>query len=257
MAFPEKNYTLGRGRLYFDKFLTGTKTKTGQRYFGNTTEINMTSDSETLEHFDSDAGIKQKDASVLLSLSRTGSFITDHINPANLALFFLGTESVVSQTAATSAADSYPNVILGQRYQVGVTPATPAGVRNVTTFTSGTLVAGTDYTLDAATGGVVFLTTGAVVAGSTVSATYSTTLTSYNRVVTAASAQVFGALLYIANNPVGENFDYYWPYVSIKPDGDFALKGEEWQQIGFGFEALKLDDATEVLYINGRPGSGI
>ncbi len=257
MAFPDKNYTLGRGRLYFDKFITGTKTKTGQRYFGNTTEVNMTSDSETLDHFDSDAGIKQKDASVLLSLSRTGSFITDHISPANLALFFLGTASVVSQAAAASVADSFANVVLGQRYQIGVTAGTPAGVRNVTTFTAGALVAGTDYTLDAATGGVVFLPTGSVVAGSTQAATYSTTLASYNRVVTAASAQVYGAMLYIANNPVGENFDYYWPYVSLKPDGDFALKGEEWQQIGFGFEALKLDDSTEVLYINGRPGSGI
>lgn len=257
MAFPEKNYTLGRGRLYFDKFLTGTQTKTGQRYFGNTTEINMTSDSETLEHFDSDAGIKQKDASVLLSLSRTGSFITDHSNPANLALFFLGTESVVSQAATTGISDSYPNVILGQRYQIGVTAGSPPGVRNVTNFVSGALVAGTDYTLDAATGGVVFLPTGSVVAGATVAATYDTAVTSYNRVVTASSAQVFGALLYIANNPFGENFDYYWPYVSIKPDGDFALKGDEWQQIGFGFEALKLDDATEVLYINGRPDSGI
>ena len=81
MAFPAKNYTLGRGRLYFDKFVIGTKTKTGQRYIGNTTEINLTSDSEALEHFDSDAGIRQKDMSVLLSLSRTGSFITDNISP--------------------------------------------------------------------------------------------------------------------------------------------------------------------------------
>lgn len=257
MAFPEKNYTLGRGRLYFDKFLTGTKTKTGQRYLGNTPEINMTSDSETLDHFDSDAGIRVKDASVLLSLNRTGSFITDHINPANLALFFLGDESVVSQAAVTAVADSYVSVVLGQRYQIGVTAGTPAGVRNVTTFTITGKTVNVDYTLDAATGGVVFLATGTIVAGSTVAATYSTTLTSYNRVVTAASSQVYGALLYIANNPVGENFDYYWPYVAIKPDGDFALKGDEWQQVGFGFEALKLDDATEVLYINGRPGSGI
>lgn len=257
MAFPEKNYTLGRGRLYFDKFVVGTKTKTGQRYFGNTTEVNMTSDSETLEHFDSDAGIKQKDASVLLSLSRTGNFITDHISPANLALFFLATDSLVSQAATTAIADSFANVVLGQRYQIGVTAGTPAGVRNITNFVAGVLVEGTDYTLDPATGGVVFLPTGSVVEGATQPATYDTAVTSYNRIVTAASAQVYGALLYIANNPVGENFDYYWPYVSIKPDGDFALKGDEWQQIGFGFEALKLDDATEVLYINGRPGSGI
>jgi hypothetical protein len=257
MAFPEKNYTLGRGKLYFNKFIQGTKTPTGQRYFGNTTEINLTSDSESLDHFDSDNGIRQKDDSVLLSLSRTGSFITDNISPANLALFFLGAEDVVSQAALTAVAETLPDVILGLRYQIGATAGLPAGVRNITTFASTGLVAGVDYTLDGATGGVVFLEGGSVVEGSDVDVTYSTTVTSFNRVVTAANAEIYGSLFYMSTNPKGEKFDYFWPYVSLKPDGDFGLKSDEWQQIGFGFEALKLDDATEVLYINGRPGSGV
>lgn len=261
MPFPDKNYTLGRGRLYFDKFVQGTKTKTGQRYFGNTTEIKLTSGSTSLDHFDSDAGIKQKDDSVLLELNRTGSFITDHISPANLALFFLGAEDIVSQTAATGATDSIVGVVLGQRYQIGSSAGVPAGVRDVSnvvvTVSAVVKTLGTDYTLDADTGGIVPLASGTIAAGATMGIVYDKAVTSYNRVISAANAQIYGAMLYISNNPKGEKFDYYWPYVSLKPDGDFQLKGEDWQKVGFGFEALKLDDSTEVVYINGRPGSGI
>lgn len=259
--FPAKNYTLGRGRLYFDAFVAGTTNNTGQRYFGNTTEIKLSSSSDSLDHFDSDEGVKQKDDTVLLSLTRTGSFITDNINPRNLALWFLGSESVFAGTVATALSQTITDVILDNRYQVGVSPTSPAGVRNienvVVKVATVTKTPGTDYTLDAATGGIVPLSTGTIVAGDDLSVTYDTTAVSQNRVVTASNAAIEGSLLYIAKNPKGLNFDYYWPKVTLKPDGDFSLKGEDWQAISFTFEALKKDDNTEVLYINGRSGEGI
>lgn len=262
MAFPQKNYTLGRGRLYFDKYAPGTKNLTGQRYIGNTPEINLTSDSESLEHFDSDEGVRQKDASVLLSLNRTGSFITDHIHPANLALFFLGSESVVTVAPVTAAVYALPAIKLGHRYQVGANAAAPAGVRNLSTVIvkKGVTVMtlNTDYSLDAASGGVVPIAGGLILEGdTTITVTYDLAATSYNRVVTAAAAEIEGALLFISNNPEGEQFDYFWPDVLLKPDGDLALKGDEWQQIGFAFDALKKDDLTEVVYITGRAGAAI
>lgn len=261
MAFPDKNYTLGRGRLFFDKFVSGTLAGEGQRYIGNTPEINLSSESENLEHFDSDHGIREKDDSVLLSLARNGSFITDHISPANLALFFLGDESVVAVAAATAATDTIANVQLGRRYQIGVSPSTPAGARSLTNVVVEVATVakteGVDFTVDGATGGITVLAGGTIVAGDDLDITYDTTASSYNRVVTAANAEISGALLYVADNPKGVNFDYFWPYVTLKPDGDFALKGDDWQQIGFSFEVLKLNDLTESVYINGRPGVGV
>lgn len=260
--FPEKNYTLGRGRLYFDRFSPGTRVGTGQRYLGNTPELNLSSESESLDHFDSDNGVKQKDASVLLSLTRNGSFITDHISPENLALFFLGDASVVTQAAATAISDlSITDVKHGRRYQIGVTTAKPAGARGITNVVvkvgATTMTAGTDYTLDADTGGIIPLASGTIAEGDDLDITYDESATSYNRVVSGSSSTIEGALFYYGTNPEGEKFDYYWPYVTLKPDGDFALKGDEFQQIGFTFEALKRDDNTEVVYINGRPGSGV
>jgi hypothetical protein len=72
-----------------------------------------------------------------------------------------------------------------------------------------------------------------------------------------SNSQVEGALFFEATNPVGLRFDYTFPYVQLSPDGDFQLKGDEWQQLSFTFEALKLNDTTETVYINGRAGEGV
>jgi hypothetical protein len=37
--------------------------------------------------------------------------------------------------------------------------------------------------------------------------------------------------------------------VQISPDGDFALKGDDWQAMTFSVEVLKLNDSTERQYI--------
>jgi hypothetical protein len=259
--FPAKNYTIGRGRLYFDRFAAGTTNGTGQRYIGNTPELNMTSESESLDHFDSDNGVRQKDASVLISLTRSGSFITDHVSPENLALFFLGTESVLTTVSALAVVYNIADVKLDHRYQIGASASVPAGVRGITNVIVkvgvATKVLNTDYTLDEDTGGVIPLSTGSIVEGDDLEVTYDQSVTSYNRILSGSASTIEGSLLYISTNPEGEKFDYFFPKVAIKPDGDYALKGEEFQQIGFTFEALKKDDNTEVLYVNGRPGSGI
>ena len=72
-----RNYALSRGEVYFDRFAPGTTTNTGERYVGNTPEINTTTESEELEHFDSDHGVNEKDDSIVLSTNRTGTFNTD------------------------------------------------------------------------------------------------------------------------------------------------------------------------------------
>ena len=256
MAFPDKNYTLGKGKVFFDQFAAGTKIKTGERYFGNTPEFNLTSESETLDHFDSDAGVRSKDDSVLLELNRTGTFITDHISPENLALFFLGAASQVSQTSATAVEESF-TVKKGLWYQLG-TAIRPEGVVNVSTFsmtddadpTPGTIAASGNYEVDTANGRFRILPDAVAVAdGDVVIVTYDRGIATVNRVVTAGNAEVYGAMRFIATNPKGEKFNYYFPYVAIRPNGDFALKGEEWQQLGFNVEVLKLDDTTESMYI--------
>lgn len=261
MALMSKNYTLGKGRVYFDAFVQGTLNPQGERYFGDTMEFNVTSESESLEHFDNDAGIRVKDASVLLELSRTGTLITENISPENLALFFLGSSATLTQSAVTAQNTEFNTVKKGYYYQMGATTAKPEGVRKVTnvvvknkTTPATVYVLNTDYTVDLDLARVHVLESGSITEAAGIRIEFDIAAASFTRIVTAADAEIKGVLRYISTNPQGEKFDYFFPYVSLKPNGDFALKsGEEWQQLGFQFEVLKKDDNTEAMYINGRP----
>lgn len=266
MNYPQKNYTLGRGELYFGAFKPNSRTPDGQVYIGNTTEIQLTTEVENLDHYDSDHGVRVKDDSVLLEKNTTGSFTTDHISPDNLARLFLGTAGVVTQASATAQVASIAAVKKGRRYQLGVTANRPWGVRGITNVSvaatpaggaSVPLVVGVDYNVDPETGGILFLTSGLVLtndADDTAVVTFDTQATSYNQVVSGSAGSLEGELFYKSFNPKGDKIDYLFPFVQLKPSGDFSLKGDEWQQITFEFEALKKDDTVETVYANGRPG---
>ena len=57
----------------------------------------------------------------------------------------------------------------------------------------------------------------------------------------------FDILMFLANNPKGADFHYYLPWVKITPNGDYAMKGDEWQQIPFSLEALKPVGGPAIL----------
>lgn len=251
------NQTLGRGRLYFDKFASGTTTGSGFRYFGNTTEFNVTSESDNLEHFSSDEGVRVKDKSVLLELNRTGSFITDNISSENLALFFLGAASSVTQSASVGETETL-TVVPGLFYQLGVTALLPQGVKGienlVVTGTGGTptYVLNTDYRFNADAGLLEIVDGGSISAGD-IELTYDIKAATFDKVVTAAEGSIKGALKFVTSNPEGSDWVYDFPYVEITPNGDFALKGDDWQTIPFNVEVLKLSDTVEAMYLNGKP----
>lgn len=252
------NLVLGRGELYFDPFLSGTTTKTGERYIGNTTEININVESDKLDHFSSDRGIREKDRSVILELRRQGSFTTDNMATENLAMFLLGDVSTVTQTAGSVTAEGIPDVIKGRYYQIGVSSGNPQGVRGVSAVAvkkgATALVLGTDYSLDVTLGRIKILDGSSTVAnGDDLTVDYTRASNARTRVTTGASAEIKGALRYISYNPEGEQRDLYLPYALITPNGDLAMKGEEWQQASFNIEIQKLDANTAAIYVDGRP----
>lgn len=125
------NYVIGRGKLYFDQFVPGTQTRTGERYLGNTPALSLNSGYQNLDHYSSDEGLRVKDDSVQLQVDRTGSFQCDNISMDNVALMF-GTEAVVSnQPSDTGRAETF-TVQKGRVYQLGSDDDNPQGVINVT-----------------------------------------------------------------------------------------------------------------------------
>lgn len=272
MAFPSnKNYTLPSGEVYFGRFAEGTRAVIDDAdiYLGNTPELTLTADSDTLDHYDADGQTRYKDDSVILEANRTGTLTCDHISPMILGMMFGAQNVITSQSAAVSVSQTIAAAKKGKRYQVGRTAQNPAGVRGLTSLTAETdatptpvpLVLNVDYTIDLATGGIVFLPGSTVVidAGTTnVVLTYSADASEYHTVVSGDAIQVEGRLTYIARQNKGAKFDYVMPYVTLRPDGDFSLKGnEDWQTASFALEVLKLDDLTAQVYINGRAGAFI
>lgn len=259
----DNNYTLGRGEVHFARRDPITKKLGGERYIGNTPEFNLTFDQEKLEHFSSDRGIREKDESVTLQINRTGSLTTDNIDPKNVALFFFGSTEALTVAQTTVTGERIDDVEKGMFYQLGMTPANPSGARSIifpgtagTAFSvsragGGALTAGTDYIVDATLGRIEILESGSIVNGDDLTVTYTVAASTRTRIMS-GSAPVEGALRFIAYNPKGDDIDYYLPHVSLSPNGDYALKAEEWQEIPFTIDVMKPSDG-EALYADGRP----
>jgi len=374
-----KNYTLGRGKVSFSRFLPGTQVPEGFLYIGNTPEFNLTIESEDLPHYSSDEGIREKDDGVTLEVTRSGSMITDNISPENVSLFFFGVSTTVTTTSSGPITFVQTAVIPGRAYRIGATATNPVGyigldeagfavreaggtkatgtvtlsgvpladetvtidgqaykfvaalavandvliggsaaasaanlnaainggpgsgaayhgatVANasvvstilgaeltlealatgtagnaVTLAEDGTVITvsgatlaggtdsavdyvlGTDYEINYDLGMITILETGAIASGDDIEIEFSTRANTRDRVISGTEA-VEGAMMYIANNPKGKNFDYYMGYVNIRPNGDYALKGDEWQQIPFSLDINKPRNSAAIL-MDGRP----
>lgn len=257
----KNNYTLGRGKVYISRYANGVADG-AYRYIGNTPEFSLNIESETLDHYSSDEGIREKDDSVPLEVNRTGSMTTDNIDPSNVALFFFGSESVITQASVASSVETLSTIEAGNGYKLGVTAGNPAGFFgidptgfqvNVNPAASGTLlVVDVDYEIDYENGMIHFLD-GSLLAvdGVDIDVTYAVAASTRSRVIS-GSEPIECAIRYVTKNPKGDNCSFFFPYVKLTPNGDYALKGDEWQQIPLSMEILKPTNA-EAIYRDGKP----
>jgi len=250
------NQTLGRGKVYVSTFLSGTHTPAGFRYVGNSSSFSLNVAQQKLDHFNSDYGIRVKDKSVVLQVDITGNLVLDDINTDNLGLFFLGSQSIVSQTSATSQTESFVGVKQGYIYKLGINSANPTGVRTITnvvvTVSASPKTLGTDYTVDAARGYIQIVEGGTIAENATISVTYDRAAVNRKQFVS-GTTQIEGAIWFESFNPQGEKNDFLMPYVRLGPNGDFNLKADEWQQLPLTAEILE-DSAynKKAIYLDGQ-----
>lgn len=248
------NLTIPRGRMYFSPFTAGTTTlaSKGRVYMGNTPGASLTGDSQKLDHYGADAAVRQKDKSVTTQVDYKGSITTDNISKENLALFFFGTASVLSEAGATGQTEVLGAVAADASVLVGVGATRPQGARNLANVVvkDGVTVKtlGTHYEVDAANGMVH-----ALVAFAAMEVDYDITAHTRDLVVTSGT-KVAGELILVLDNSEGDNGTYYMPYVTMSPSGDLALKGDgtAWQELKLELEVLKLAGKAAV-YRDGSP----
>lgn len=250
-------YLIPRGRVYFDPY-DANEQLTGEIPLGNCPGCNLSISTEKKDHFSSETGLKQKDASWLLQVDRNGKLSCDNFSPSNAALWLAGTVEKKTQ-AATPVTGELRTVIPGRQYQLGATPANPLGVRNVTGITvkseddATTYVAGTDYNIDQETGRVQIIAGGSIAAGK-VKFGYTPVAATFDSVKSGAKPELTGALRIVSDNAAGGNRDWYLPKVTLAPSGDLALiaEGDDNVTMEFDLEALKPANG-EAIYCDGRP----
>ena len=249
------NQTLGRGELWFSRFKPNTQVPEGFRLFGNCPEFNLTIETEMLDHYSSMRGIREKDKSVPLETTRTGSFTCDDIQLDNLAYFFFGSKSKVTQTSATAQTETFIGVVPGYSYQIGLSNLTPTGVKslaNVAVTVGGSAkAANVDYLIDLELGILTIVEGGTIASGATVTVTYDRGAKTFDQVIS-GTLPIEGTLRFISYNPEGPKLDYFFPYVKLSPNGDMSLIGDEWLTTPFNVEILNAT-GKNAIYIDGRP----
>lgn len=273
MAGPGKQYVIGKGKVYFDQFPPGTKTGTGERYVGNSPQLSFSQNQDTLDHFDADQGLNVKDEQVTITNELTGTLQLDSIEIENVQLWFGADYDKMAVLAATAVIDPLVTAVKNRWYQLGTSEDTPSGTRKVTNVVISKQVAAvppateptyTPFTSTEMTNnfeidlerGRVYIESDApdITADMVIQFTYDQE--AYAReIIVSKGSEVRGALRFIADNPIGENKDYFIPYVKLSANGDYALKGDDWQSMTFDMEVLKKDNVTERLYIDGQPST--
>lgn len=258
LIYAKNQYTIPRGRVFFNPRHPATDELLGEIYMGNCPSFGITIETEKAEHYSSETGLREKDASVVLEVKRNGQLTCDNMSAANVALFLSGSTGKVTQTAG-SVVDEEITVIPGCYYQLGLSPTTPVGARTVSAVvvkpgtTGADYEAGTDYVLDAARGTLQILTTGAIPAGK-IKVSYSKAAVEWEGIRSGATGELRGALRVASDNATGGNRDFYLPEVSLIPSGELPVIAEGTDFASMQFDADVLKPANgEAIYVDGMP----
>lgn len=113
-----KNYTLGKGKLYFDKYDQATGKYVGERHLGNAPSVTFNIALEALEHYSSQGGLKAKDKKVISQITPKFNFTLDEINADNLALLLMSEVQDVTQAADDDNTTLLTDVTPGMFYDL-------------------------------------------------------------------------------------------------------------------------------------------
>lgn len=256
LIYEKNSYTIPRGRVFFNPIDPATDEPLGEIYMGNCPGFTISIETEKAEHFSSETGLRQKDASVLLEVKRNGKQTCDNMSHRNRALFLSGTSGTITQTAGTVTGETL-NVLPGRYYNLGLSAAAPTGVRMVSAVSvtneagTTTYTAGTDYVLDAQRAILQILGSGTIAAGK-IKVGYTRAACTWPGIRTGSTGEINGAMRVASDNATGENSDYYMPRVSLVPSGDMPViaEGTEFSSMEFDIDVLKPENG-EAIYVDG------
>ena len=261
LTYDTNEYQIPRGRVFFDRFDT-LGNKTGERYLGNCPSFTIEITSEKAEHYSSEAGLRQKDQSVVVQVDRMATLRVDNMSMANVGLFLSGAAAAADQSADSEATEEL-TVEQGLYYQLGITESSPVGARNIsdlvvtsTDSSPVTYTEGDDYEVDEALGRIQILADGLIAASAaeTIACTYAVAAAGWDQVATGTVSEVQGAIRFISDNATGDERDAYMPLVTLTPTGQMALvsDGTDFNAMEFSLDILAPQNGA-AIYFSGRP----
>lgn len=245
-----------KGRVYIDEFDANGNT-TGERYFGRTPGLTINITSESLEHYNSESGLNEKDDEVVTQIDRTGNLQVDEVTDDNLAAWIVGTVASIAQVA-TPVLDEAITAKQDRYFQLGVSTSNPTGVREAALDDVGgpgaPYTVDVDYSYDPVLARLYIIPGGGISDDDALTIDYTPAVKTRSQIASSSLASKEGAVRFIADNPKGENRDWFFPKAALKPNGDATLKQTDpvWFQMAFEIEVLKKDANTEAVYIDGR-----
>lgn len=258
-----ENLVIGKGIARAAKHPTSSPTAlaTGFRDLGNAPSFSVSIAIDKGEHASSRGGVNETDLTWAVKVSRSATITLEEMNADNVALLLLGTKSTVAIASAIAVIETFTNVEKGYSYQLGVTTVNPGGsglISNATvvTVTGNTpLVVNVDYELNAVTGLLTLLDAGTVVTDAIKAAgvkiTYDRGAQKRDRIIS-GNEEATVALQFTENNPVGPSRVWLFPYVRLRPNGDFNFISDEVRSMEFQADILPMGNFAAV-YCDGQP----
>lgn len=257
------NLMLGQGHLFFDRFdlSTGVPVSTGLRHLGNCSEFSLGITNEKAEKMTSMYSVRRVYKQVIRQTKTTGKIKVDEFTPDNLAMAMLGEKLQYVQTNASYAGAGalvVPPPQQQDRYlRLPDRWLNPAGFILADNTTNTPYVAGTDYVLDDVRGRVYIVPGGAIPVGTganKLKITYSTKdVTAADNVVEVIGAtkpSVEGKLVFVGDPVHGPVYYAEFWHVSMTPEGDMGLIGEDFANFGLNFSCKdkRAQYPTEPFY---------
>jgi hypothetical protein len=237
LAPDTKNYLLGRGRVYFDRFDSGGLS-TGWLDLGNCPDFSVNVSKDTLPHYSSRSGIRTKDLEALRELASSFQFSCEEFSKENLALAVMG-EITASNQNSGSASDESVTVKADRYVDLAYRKITSGTVVVTGSGGSPTYVEGTDYVIDYQEGMILAKSGGSIADGTTVLVDYDYGALTQSIIKALKDSKVVGALKFVGDPDQGPDIVIELWKSNLMPSGDIGLISEEYANFQLQAEVQK------------------
>jgi hypothetical protein len=245
----QANLLVGRGKLYFDRYVNGVPTGIF-RFLGDCSKLEVTPSSTEKERYTMTKAAAPLMAMVTTQQVHKVTIDAGEFTKENVAIALFGTSSSVTQaTTAVTAENVFtgvagtllPDAIL--RLKNRNVPFTGTGALVLTATPTATLVLGTDYEVEDAEMGLIYIlptcSTVATITG--ISAAYTPAASTFNRVAAGLDVNIHGVLVFKGDPANGPAMEVEVWNLRIKPAAAIALIVDDFGMITL--EGQAIDDS--------------